>query len=440
MSTKLKSTPKTVTLDELDRGIASTEAVGFELISVSKGTVAGEEMNVLTFSERDEEIVGDVELFPAKANATEDDINAVFEKLSDQGYSFICYADVFIESVAVPLIAARKSGVPEGANHIVWNGRMSTFGGPGDDGMTSTENLALVEKQSQADAYPADFFLSQSAAGAPGWGRRLNPEKFYIACRWDYSLTPPAFLRTALVTVQDPTNGRSAQARVVDWGPNAATHRIADLSPGLARFLELKTDDIVNVIVPTPAGVTGAGPTVSPGDADAPRWLDVPQLNSIFGSFDFRSLANGSIRILGSWEADNIVTVNVPLLRGIATDGGKFNGKVRCHRLIADDLSGAFAEIASKPKLRDKVLFWSGGFVPRHIGRNPSRPLSPHSWGVAFDLNDEWNPWGTTGAAKGETGSVVDLAPIMEKWGFYWGRNFSKPDPMHFQYGRVLNA
>ncbi len=438
MNTKLKSASKTSTLADLSAGIARNEADGYELISISKGTVAGEEMNVLTFSERTEELVGDVELFRAKANASEDDINALFEKLSDKGYSFICYADVFIEGTAVPLIAARKGGVPLGANHVVLHGRMSTFGGPDDDGMTAEEDLALIEKQSQADDYPSDFFLSESAARASGWGRRLNPEKFYIACRWDYSLTPKAFLRTAQITVQDPTNGRSAQARVVDWGPNEATGRIADLSPGLARFLAINTDDIVNVIVPTPAGLTGSAPTVSAQSGDAPQWFDVPELNRYFGNFDYRTLRDGSVQILGSWERDNIVTIDVPALDGIDTDGGKFSGQVRCHCLIAPAFANAFAEIAAAPALRAKLLFWSGGFVPRHIGSNPSRSLSPHSWGVAFDINDEWNTWGTSGAAQGAVGSVAELRAVFEKWGFYWGGNFSKPDPMHFQFGRPV--
>lgn len=436
MNTKLKCTPKTVTLDELKAGIAKTEDAGFELISVTKGTVAGEEMNVLTFSERTEELVGSVELFPAKAGASVEDINELFDKLAAQGFSFVCYADVYVAGEPLPIIAGRRSGVPLGANHLVLNGRMSTFGGPADDGMTPTENLALVEKQAQADDYPADFFLSAADAGAPGWGRRLNPKKFYIACRWDYSLTPKAFLRTAVITVQDPTNSRSAQVRAVDWGPNEATGRVADLSPGLADFLGLKTDDIVNVVVPTPAGLTPFAATATPASAGAPQWFDVPELNRYFGKFDYKSLADGSVKILGRWEEENIVTVEIPLLKGLATDGGKFNGKVRCHRLMRDALVGAFAEIESKPKLREKVLFWSGGFVPRHIGRNPSRPLSPHSWGVAFDLNDEWNPWGEAGAPKGTTGSVAELVPVLEKWGFYWGGNFSKRDPMHFQYGR----
>src|SRR4051812_8950547 len=103
MSIKLKSTPITVTLSELKTGINNTEDAGYELISVTKGTAAGESLNVVTFSERTEEIVGEVELFPAKVGASEADINAFFEQLSDKGYSFICYADVFIESHEVPL-------------------------------------------------------------------------------------------------------------------------------------------------------------------------------------------------------------------------------------------------------------------------------------------------------------------------------------------------
>ena len=85
MSTKLKGSPKNATIEELQAGIQKNEDAGYELISVTKGTVAGEEMNVLTFSERSEELVGTVELLPSKAGATEDDINEAFEKIIDAG-------------------------------------------------------------------------------------------------------------------------------------------------------------------------------------------------------------------------------------------------------------------------------------------------------------------------------------------------------------------
>src|SRR5262249_46123228 len=78
---------------------------------------------------------------------------------------------------------------------------------------------------------------------------RLNPDKYYFACRWDYNDTPKEFLKRALARVENPSNGRAADARPVDWGPNIATGRAADLSPGLAAALGLETDDVVRITI-----------------------------------------------------------------------------------------------------------------------------------------------------------------------------------------------
>jgi hypothetical protein len=57
-------------------------------------------------------------------------------------------------------------------------GRMSTFGGPKDKGMKPTEGLALFSSEQDMKNHGlGGFLLSQQAAGAPGLGRRLNPEK-----------------------------------------------------------------------------------------------------------------------------------------------------------------------------------------------------------------------------------------------------------------------
>ena len=61
--------------------------------------------------------------------------------------------------------------------------------------------------------------------------------------------TPREFLRRALARVENPANGRAADARPVDWGPNIATGRVADLSPGLAEALGLQTDDVVRITI-----------------------------------------------------------------------------------------------------------------------------------------------------------------------------------------------
>ncbi len=128
---------------------------------------------------------------------------------------------------------------------IQFSGKMSTFGGPNDTGMQIGEGLALIDKENYEQF--KKYFLDTPVHGATGLARRLNPEKFYIACRWDYKITPKTFLRKTLVLVKNPRNEKIAYAQPVDWGPNIETGRVADLSPGIADFLDLRTDDIVSI-------------------------------------------------------------------------------------------------------------------------------------------------------------------------------------------------
>jgi hypothetical protein len=128
-------------------------------------------------------------------------------------------------------------------------GKMSTFGGPLDFGMQPDEGLALFGKPDLEDPKYTDLFLPAPPPGTSGLGRRLNPNKFYFACRWNYSDTPKEFLRRSLATVENPQNGRKVDARPVDWGPNESTGRVADLSPGLAAALGLNTDDVVRITI-----------------------------------------------------------------------------------------------------------------------------------------------------------------------------------------------
>lgn len=130
------------------------------------------------------------------------------------------------------------------------SGKMSTFGGPKDLGMTSTEGLALFADPSDfIRAGMSDYLLSSQKAGAYGLGRRLNPDLPYVACRWDYNITPRAVLRACHIRVTNTRTGKVEMARAVDWGPNADTKRAADLSPGLAKALGLDTDDVCTIEV-----------------------------------------------------------------------------------------------------------------------------------------------------------------------------------------------
>jgi hypothetical protein len=144
---------------------------------------------------------------------------------------------------------AKQAPPPEEKILFRVEGKMSTFGGPHDHGMSADEGLALFSNQDLKDPKYAYLFLPAPPPGTSGLGRRLNPNQYYFACRWNYADTPKEFLRRALARVENPQNGRAADARPVDWGPHPSTGRVADLSPGLAAALGLNTDDIVRITI-----------------------------------------------------------------------------------------------------------------------------------------------------------------------------------------------
>jgi WD40 repeat protein len=124
------------------------------------------------------------------------------------------------------------------------------FGGPNDAGVSPSEGLALFDLNDTKDpTYGALFLRNRPDLAKLGLARRLNPDAFYVAARWDFSLTSRTFLRNNQVMVSNPKNGEKALAQPVDWGPNPSTGAVADLSPGLAKHLGLGPGDQVEVVV-----------------------------------------------------------------------------------------------------------------------------------------------------------------------------------------------
>ena len=132
---------------------------------------------------------------------------------------------------------------------VTFKGSCSWFGGPDDDGVSPSEGLAFLYKVSDAP----DLFLPQQPPGTTGLARRLDPETFYVAARWDYQVTPKDMLRDQSLKALVRAGGNEQLARPADWGPNENTGRAADLSPGLMEALGIDTDDDVEVIYPAPA-------------------------------------------------------------------------------------------------------------------------------------------------------------------------------------------
>lgn len=164
----------------------------------------------------------------------------------------------------------------------------------------------------------------------------------------------------------------------------------------------------------------------------------MPQIkHRLVGTVRYQVRADKTIQLLDHWAAENIVSVHIPCLKGVDVGGGKkFSGNMSWYKGAVYQLKGAFAEVEAKG-LKPKILTYAGSFYPRLI-RGATHTPSEHTFGTAFDVNVAWNGLGRTPAPKGAKGSVVELVPIFEKWGFRWGGYFRRGDGMHFEVAQII--
>jgi hypothetical protein len=133
-------------------------------------------------------------------------------------------------------------------------GKCSTFGGPSDKGVGTTEGLSCVELSDLNEWWFSRCFYPRP----PGYGLActLNPNTLYCAMRWGYSIFAGVQgeilqgytreqVRRMIIKVTAGQNVCYVQG--VDWGPNTDTGRLIDLSPGAASKLGVSTDDLVMV-------------------------------------------------------------------------------------------------------------------------------------------------------------------------------------------------
>ncbi len=180
-------------------------------------------------------------------------------------------------------------------------------------------------------------------------------------------------------------------------------HHRGDRAP-LDRAIRSLTDEAVRT------RAAGETPFLRHADATLPQAL----IKARFGEFAYRATGPGSVTLDPDWVAQNIVTVDLPVL-----------GTTTCHRALLPALRGALADLVAA-NLAHLVASFEGCFNPRTIAG--STQLSRHAWGAAVDINFSVNPTGTT--------TVQDprLVAIFERWGFGSGDFWLVPDSGHFEY------
>ncbi len=153
---------------------------------------------------------------------------------------------------------------------------------------------------------------------------------------------------------------------------------------------------------------------VTPGDRPFVRGgegvLPMSQVKARFGEFALPSLRKGWPDPV--WTKANLVTKKVPLL-----------GRVRCHKLVVDDLSKAMADL-ERQRLGGLVDVGDfrrqgGCWTPRLLRDTRGGKLSRHAWGIAVNL---------------KVNRDERLIRTMAQHGFVWGGDFARPDTTHFEW------
>ena len=144
-----------------------------------------------------------------------------------------------------------------------FTGKCSWFGGSKDSGVGPQEGLALVQETDLHNPWFARNFVETTLFNAHmGLARRLDPDAFYCAMRWDQVLDLDAEAANELARwsmVRVSFGEKHVWVQPVDYGPGDGsvidgivsdnTGRIIDLSPGALAAIGATTDDTVAVEV-----------------------------------------------------------------------------------------------------------------------------------------------------------------------------------------------
>jgi hypothetical protein len=151
------------------------------------------------------------------------------------------------------------------------------------------------------------------------------------------------------------------------------------------------------------------------GDASV---LPLGLVKARFGEFALPSLRRGGPD--PTWTRTHLVTTRVPLL-----------GRVRCHRMVVEDLAAAMADLRRRKlgQLVDAADFRRrGGCWSQRLLHDRDGRLTRHAWGIAVAIDVAANPVGRRPTTDRR------LVKAMAAHGFTWGGHFGRPAGAHFEW------
>lgn len=309
-------------------------------------------------------------------------------------------------------------------------GKVSTFGGKDDTGMSVKEGLALFEPQDAGMLIEQGLILAENPSRF-GLGRRLNPAAFYIACRWSEQHPEPSreFLRSAAGTLVNEKTGVSVSGvRPVDWGPNVNTGRAMDLSPGLAKAAGLDTDDVASFVLDVPGEAAVSEVSVDALPKPMPKNPPQSQATQVFGKVEYGINGKPTDR----WEARTLTTLDLPYKMRLSWDLSQTVRRISCNRNVKASLATILKQILDyygsiEAVQAARMDLYGGCYNFRSV--RGGQTLSQHAYGAAIDLDPEHNELGNPHGTMPK-----EVIAIFERNGWTWGGGFSRPDPMHFQF------
>lgn len=145
----------------------------------------------------------------------------------------------------------------------------------------------------------------------------------------------------------------------------------------------------------------------------------------------------GGVKVDRRWERASLMVA-----KKLPGRWNKGKGRLYVHRLVEPYIREALFRCDQLGVL--DYIEKLGCFSPRHQRHDPRRPLSYHTWAIAFDINSGQNssrvmgkapePFSAAWRKLWPDGVPEQLVRAFESVGFSWGGRWPTfPDPMHFE-------